>query len=362
VLLTLTDLSQEPLHSQISRQLRARILGGELAEDQRLASARVFARQQRVNALSVQRAYSDLEAEGLIHPDRDEHYRIATVSAERRRDMAQQRLLETLREQEFSLKELELARDIQCRLLPPSLVQGKGFAIASRNEPARFVAGDFYDVIRHDDGSVGVVVADVAGKGIGPSLIMASVKAVMPFVAAEHSVEDTLGELNQRLISELRRREFVALAYARFEPATGRLRLANAGMPDPYLLRPGQAPEEIVAPGERLPLGMRPDIRYQAVETRLLPGERLLLLSDGMPEARMQDGDPLGYERFAEILAETAPEAGQDLSTWLDHLLTQVLAATRKEVEDDWTALAIESRSMPETKDPQTARRQSDEH
>ena len=91
--------------------------------------------------------------------------------------------IEKLKESEFAEKELELARSIQSRLLPPPLVEGEGFAVTARNLPARVVAGDFYDVLRHEDGSIGIVVADVSGKGIGASLIMASVKAVFPFVA-----------------------------------------------------------------------------------------------------------------------------------------------------------------------------------
>ena len=68
------------------------------------------------------------------------------------------------------------------RLLPPQRIEGQGFSIAARNFPAHMVAGDFYDVVKLDDGSVAVIVADVAGKGMGASLIMASVKAVLPFV------------------------------------------------------------------------------------------------------------------------------------------------------------------------------------
>src|SRR5262249_46876865 len=80
-----------------------------------------------------------------------------------------------IKEQEFAEKELELARSIQSRLLPPEEVSGEGYRVAARNLAARFVAGDFYDVFRLSDGSLGVAVADVSGKGMGASLIMASV-------------------------------------------------------------------------------------------------------------------------------------------------------------------------------------------
>src|SRR5437588_2593935 len=73
--------------------------------------------------------------------------------------------VEQLKSQEYAEKELEVARSIQSRLLPPPDIEGDGFVINARNLAAHFVAGDFYDVLRHEDGSVGIVIADVSGKG-----------------------------------------------------------------------------------------------------------------------------------------------------------------------------------------------------
>ncbi len=244
--------------------------------------------------------------------------------------------VEKLKEREFAEKELELAREIQARLLPPPSIEGDGFSIEARNMPAHFVAGDFFDVLRQEDGSVGIVIADVSGKGIGASLIMASVKAVLPFVA-DGSVEDTLRKLNQRLSSQLGKREFVALAYARFQPVTGRLQIANAGMPDPYIISNGSA-SPVPVTGERLPLGARRDIRYDAVEIQLRPGDRFFLLSDGIPEALRANGEPLGYDALRETLSGVPPD-GQ----WIDSVLARVRAQVQG-IDDDWTAVVLERR------------------
>jgi hypothetical protein len=247
-----------------------------------------------------------------------------------------------LKEVEFAEKELQLARELQGRLLPPPEIAGEGYRVAARNLAARLVAGDFYDTFLLPDGVVGVVVGDVAGKGMTAALIMASVKAMLPLVAAGHSAAETLRELNRRLAAELPEREFVALAYVRFDPAGGQLELANAGLPDPYLLVPGKPPAPLVVPGPRLPLGVRREVDYRTLALRLDPGDRLLLLSDGLPEAPTAGGEPLGYPALASLVAAAADGGGETLLAWIDTLLARVRAATQPTLEDDWTALLLE--------------------
>jgi hypothetical protein len=243
--------------------------------------------------------------------------------------------VERLKEAEFAEKELEIARSIQQRILPPQELAGDGFRIAARNLAARFVAGDFYDFFRLADGAVGVVVADVAGKGVGASLIMATVKATLPFLAAERSVSETLREANRRLAARLERREFVALCYLRYEPETGAFALGNAGLPDPYLVAADGRPRALSAPGPRFPLGARPEVAYEEIQGRLTAGEKLVLLTDGLPEAPVAEGDPLGYERFESLLS-----GAQDP----DSLFAAVRGAARPGLDDDWTALFLERR------------------
>jgi len=241
--------------------------------------------------------------------------------------------VERLKEAEFAEKEIELARSIQQRILPPQELSGEGYRISARNLPARYVAGDFYDVFRLPDGAVGIVVADVAGKGLGASLIMATVKAALPFLAAERPVDEALREANRRLKPRLDAREFVALTYARYDPKTGAWELANAGLPDPYVLDRNGEPRAISAPGPRFPLGVRDEVAYEKIGGVLAPGERLMLLSDGLPEAPTADGDPLGYERFEALLSGART---------VDTLLESVRAATGPALADDWTVLVLE--------------------
>jgi hypothetical protein len=268
---------------------------------------------------------------------------LAFTSFERMKDRLAESIAR-LKEAEFAERELELARDLQSRLLPPPEIEGEGYRVAARNLAARVVAGDFYDVFRLADGAVGLTVADVAGKGMAASLIMASAKARLPLLAADRSPAEMLGELNRTLAAELSPREFVALAFVRYDPASGTATLANAGLPDPYLLRRGEPPLPLGVPGPRLPLGVRREIAYEAVEIRLEPGDRLLLLTDGLPEALTAAGEPLGYPALAALLA--AGQAAEAPLAWIDALLERVRNATRPALEDDWTALLLERRGV----------------
>jgi hypothetical protein len=245
--------------------------------------------------------------------------------------------VERLKEAEFAEKELVLARSIQQRILPPPELSGEGFRIAAKNLAARFVAGDFYDFFRLPDGAVGIVVADVAGKGIGASLVMATVKAALPFLAAERSVAETLREANRRIAERLESREFVALAYLRYEPETGAFALGNAGLPDPYRVRDGTPARALSVPGPRYPLGVRGEVAYEETRGRLDAGERIVFVTDGLPEAPDAGGEPLGYERFEALLPRAAdPDA-------LFAAVRTAVAAPR--LEDDWTALYLERRA-----------------
>lgn len=242
------------------------------------------------------------------------------------------RLRDKIRETELAEHELTLARAFQERLLPPPELSADGYRVTARNLPAYFVAGDFYDFITRSDGSVVVVVADVAGKGVAASLIMASVKSVLPMIASVENVDTTMRRLNEKLTRELGKREFVALTCASYEPATGRVTLANAGLPDPYLIRDGVA-TPIVVDGPRLPLGIRDDIEYQSLSIELQPGDRLLMLTDGLPEAAVGE-EPLGYDRLAAIAASS--------SLSIEALFGAIEAQTSGARSDDWTAVLLE--------------------
>ena len=243
--------------------------------------------------------------------------------------------LEQLKQREIERAELELAGEIQRRLLPPEQISGDGYRVVARHRPARYVAGDFYDVFHLSDGSLAVVVADVVGKGMGASLIMATVKAMVPLLAADRAIADTARELNCRLYRELAPREFVAMLLMRLEPAGGTLELVNAGLPDPYLRSNGGEVTAVDSEGPRLPIGVRRDVAYQSKRLTMSPGEGLLAMTDGIPEAMTVDDAPLGYSALQDLL-----DGGPcDPVNWIDGWLKEVEQRTVTGLDDDWTII-----------------------
>ena len=237
-----------------------------------------------------------------------------------------------LKEHEFAEKELEIARAMQQRLLPPPLVERGGLRVTARTHAAHMVGGDFYDVLRLSDDETAIVAADVSGKGIAASLIMASCKAMIPFLAGSGGAAEVIHALNAHLCEQLQRREFVAMVLVRFDSRSGRAEIVNAGMPDPLVIGDGGGVEAVTCDGDRLPLGAMRGARYQSTTITLAHGERLLLFSDGLPEATV-DGSPIGYERVEELAAR---------ATTVDAIVTEMRAIPGVNIDDDLTVVSLE--------------------
>jgi serine phosphatase RsbU (regulator of sigma subunit) len=261
-----------------------------------------------------------------------------------------ERSIEEAKANEYAVRELELAAVLQSRLLPERRNSGRGWRTDVAHHPARWVAGDLYHVVRLPDGSVVAAVGDVAGKGMAASLVMASVTARLPLLLTDHSLPETFEELGRRLVEEGGVRHFVALALVRLDPASGAFELANAGLPDPYHLCADGSIVALSVPGPRLPLGVRAGSGYRVLRGVLAVGERLLLLSDGIPEATSPLGEPLGYTAFERLLGAATARGPEGL----EDLVDEVRRRTGSEPEDDWTLMLLERTAVepPDGGDP----------
>ncbi len=198
--------------------------------------------------------------------------------------------------------ELQVARQLQSELLPHGSPDVAGWDFAHSYRTANEVGGDYYNFRRLDDGRLVVMVGDASGHGMAAGLLMATAHATLQTVLdVDNEPERVIALLNRNLCRTGDRRAFVTLFYGLLDPATGELRYVCAGHPFPLLRRAAGAIEELGEGG--MPLGIHQAVEARAGNTRLEPGDRLLLYTDGLPEALSPRGEAFGFARLAELLA-----------------------------------------------------------
>ena len=203
------------------------------------------------------------------------------------------------RQQALLEGEMAAAREVQQIILPDHAEAVPGFTVESVYQPAQQVGGDFFQVLRAEQGGLLLVVGDVAGKGL-PAAMLVSVLVGAIRGVAEYTFDpaEMLANLNERLIG--RTGGAFSTALAAHIAANGAVKIANAGHLSPYL-----DGREIALPGA-LPLGIQPHTRYETVQFHLAPGSRLTFYSDGVVEAQNAQRELLGFERGRELSTRPA--------------------------------------------------------
>ena len=249
-------------------------------------------------------------------------------------------------ERERLARELALARQVQQRLFPQSLPEIDGLELAAAERPAREVGGDYYDVVRLGDDCVGVMVADVSGKGAPAAFYMAELKGV--FQAGSRltrSPGELLAGANDALAPSLGRGVFASAVYAVVDAKEGTLALARAGHTPAVLVRDRERPDggTWLLRGDGLAIGLdrrgatfRRTLREQCV--RLAPGDTLVLYTDGLVEARDAEGQEYGYDRLAAFVEAHAHVGALDLR---DLLLAEHRAWSGSDEPDDDTTFVV---------------------
>jgi len=228
-------------------------------------------------------------------------------------------LLEVARREARQARELEIARQVQQRLFPAQLPEAPGWQLAALCRPAQEVGGDYYDAFWTQDGRVALAIGDVAGKGVGPALVMSSIQALIRDRLQRGSVELPLLAriLNQHLLAFTGPSTFITLFVALLEPASGRLHYINCGH-NPPLLLPPQAPAPLSLHVGGSILGLLPQLEFTSAEASLPRASRLLLYSDGVTEATAPDGAQFGEARLVQLLRPPAPTSDRLLASILD--------------------------------------------
>lgn len=194
-------------------------------------------------------------------------------------------------------QELNVAHEIQASFLPNGNPDIPGCSVASLWQAARQVSGDFYDFLQRSDGTWGIVIADVADKGVPAALFMAVSRTILRTVAFNrHDPADVLMRVNQIIDLEAQSDLFVTVFYAIWNPQNEMLTYANAGHNPPILLKKNGQPRLLKEHG--MALGVLPDIQIKEHTVRLHPGDTLILYTDGVTEAMNEDLDEFGMERL----------------------------------------------------------------
>ncbi|GLH68495.1 hypothetical protein GETHPA_00280 [Geothrix rubra] len=238
-------------------------------------------------------------------------------------------------------KELAIARQIQERILPDRMPQPGGFELLGANEACRQVSGDLYGHWPGPDGRLWLALADVAGKGLGPGLLMATFQA---YVQAWSETCADPAALALKLSLALSRRttpnRFITAFLVLLDPASGLIAFTNAGHNPALLLRPDGACEDLGAQG--FPLAMFAGQPYGSGQRVLQPGELLCLYTDGISEALDAEGREFGPGGLEAVLRA---QAGADLET-LHHAVCEALARHTggAPLADDRTLLLVRRR------------------
>ena len=258
-------------------------------------------------------------------------------------------------ERQRTREQFKIARDIQLHLVPTSLPHIAGISIGAEYNAAQEVGGDYYDIYQIDHDHIGLVVFDVAGKGVPGALLMA-ITATFLKMAAPRSTSPAwvLNEVNAALSTEIHRGLYVTAMYVVLEVSTGKLTVCNAGHPDGLLIRAGGGVCDEVNPrGAALGL-LRPNrfrATLEAQTYQMQPGDTLLLYTDGIVEARDPDGNEFGQERLTRIACTHAAEGPRRLAA-------ELLAAVQQHAGsapqyDDTTVLALQLMPESDSQEPQ---------
>ncbi|MGE5279476.1 MAG: SpoIIE family protein phosphatase [Deltaproteobacteria bacterium] len=250
-----------------------------------------------------------------------------------------ERFVAESRRRQLMEKELEIARKIQAQFLPRGVVSCAGLDVEALMEPAKYVAGDLYDIVRLGDAKIGVFVGDVSGKGVPAALIMAqTVSLFRVFARTYEAPHDVLTALNRELADILDGR-FVTAVYLVIDGGARSVRVASAGHPPMLVASAGRGAEER-ATVSGPPLGVMKGSAYGEDIRTLAAGDRVFLYTDGITEARNGAGEEYGLERLRAVLAELAGRPPDALLKELSARLGRFQGAGNQ--FDDITAVVVD--------------------
>jgi len=235
-------------------------------------------------------------------------------------------------------QQLRIAKQVQMALLPAADPALEGYDIAGTNVPTWEIGGDYFDYLPQPDGRLGLAIADVSGKGVPAALIMATFRAALRAQRVRDIPLDAIaGRLNRILLDSMDTSRFVTAFYGVLEPRTGAIGFANCGHNPPLLLRAAGGRDVLASGGPAL--GMWHGATFVPGAASVLPGDVLVLYTDGVIEVMNAAGEMFGVDRLEDVIRRRRHDSSRDL---VDAVVDATRAfAGREGYEDDFTLVIV---------------------
>jgi sigma-B regulation protein RsbU (phosphoserine phosphatase) len=256
----------------------------------------------------------DLEHTRRNYFTEDHKRTMTTLAAQLAISIENARLYQRIAKQEARLEhELDMAREIQLRLLPQELPKLRGASVAARFQPARTISGDMYEFLQYSGDSTGIMIGDVSGKGAPAALYAALVAGILRSAAdSEPSPAEMLSLVNAALTERPISAQYISMIYALWDGAQGLLRIANSGLPRPIYSQGGGKTEIVQATG--LPLGPFEEATFEELEIQVAPGDVFVFFSDGISDAANRALENFGRARIEKIVAANHQKSAKQIA------------------------------------------------
>ena len=213
--------------------------------------------------------------------------------------------------------QLEVARQVQLELLPPGDPELAGYDISAYNFPTEEVSGDYYDWVKIYDDQIGIVIADVSGKGVPAAILMAFLRAgLRAATLVGYAPNISMARVNYLLWESIERNQFVTAFHGILDASNRTLAYSNAGHNPPLLLKAG-GEARFIEYGEQ-PLGMFKDTRYHQYHLLIEPGDVFVLYTDGVTEAENLAGEEFGRDRLVQAVKNNYERPAREMIASLE--------------------------------------------
>jgi phosphoserine phosphatase RsbU/P len=292
-------------------QLREPVLAPDVRKDSRYIEANPEVRSE----LAVPLVYKgevigvlDLEHTRVNYYNEDHQRTLSTLGSQIAISIANARLYQRIHEEEQRMeRDLEMARQVQLRLMPSRPPKLERAQIAAQFVAARSIGGDVYDYLDYGPGRVGVALGDVSGKAAPAALYAALTSGILRSLAPQHlSPAEMLAALNDQLQERKLDSQYVTMLMAVWDDSNQTLQIANAGSVQPLFVAANPsvtgAPSVRTINAEGFPLGLFPNAEYEEFTLSTQPGDLIVFFSDGIVDAVNADGEMFGDERLKQLL------------------------------------------------------------